>query len=232
MIPGGGILSLRCNKRQHILSPAFSIFRVSKKVFLPHILFWYRINVLTNIKPSVSVIKLSRKRQSCSWSFSHDTHWNLWQSPVMEGTSLPLLWSKNWMKIKNQSSGLIIKISSNRIIWGMSIAIKCQNSHWVLLMMNYATDFTQVHGQKNNSCWVVRVHRLFRLSSQNLGYLRKTQEKNIACVFSLEAINLVSQSVQINFFIRMWAIAFKMQHMQKLLLKREMCFKHQRKLKI
>lgn len=142
-------------------------------MFLPHVLFWYRINVLTKIKPSVSVIKLSRKRCSCSWSFSHDTHWNFWQSSVMEETSLPVVWPKNWMKIKSQSSRLIIKLSS-RIIWGISIAIKCQNSHRVLLMVNYSTDFTQVHSQNVNSCQ--KVHRLFRLSSQNLGYWHKTRE--------------------------------------------------------
>lgn len=57
-------------------------------------------------------------------------------------------------------------------------------------MVNYSTDFTHVCGQVVNSCQ--KVHRLFRLSSQNLGYLHKTQEKNMARVFSLEAINLMS----------------------------------------
>lgn len=46
--------------------PVISIFRVFKEVFLPHVLFWYRINVQTKIKLSVSVIRLSRKRCSCS----------------------------------------------------------------------------------------------------------------------------------------------------------------------
>lgn len=115
-----------------------------------------------------------------NWPFSHDIHWNLWWSRITGGTSLRPHWPKKWMKIKSQSPKLIIKMSNNRFLWGMSTATECQNSYWVILMMNYSTDFSQMHGRKVN--WRQRAHGVFRLTSQKLGYLHKSHKKYSLCI--------------------------------------------------